>query len=282
MGQAVSGKSVARKSIGGTSIDRESLPPIYAAAMPAWTASRAAAGSSSSAGFSGNRIHPTAVVGPEVELGEDNVVGAYAVLLGPCRIGSGNWIGPHAVVGTPGESRGTEHSVDDSPCGNGIVIGNGNVLREFSSIHQGLHDVTRVGDDVFLMAGAHLGHDVHVDDEVTVANAVMVGGHTWIGRRANLGLGAVVHQRSVIGPGAMIAMGAGVKAPIPPYATVAGSPARVSGVNERQALREDAGNGDHAVLDLLLAYYREKALHDGAPAWLAADVAGFEGRRDSA
>lgn len=243
--------------------------------MPAWTASPASGNSAS-----GNRIHPTAIVGPEVELGDDNIVGAYAILLGPLRIGSGNWIGPHAVVGTPGESRGAEHPTDETPCGNGIVIGSGNVLREFSSIHQGLHDVTRVGDDCFLMAGGHLGHDVHLEDEVTVANAVMVGGHTWVGRRANLGLGAVIHQRSVIGAGAMVAMGAGVKAPIPPYATVAGSPARVSGVNERQALRDDAGNGDRAVVDLLLTYYKEKALREGAPAWLTADVQAFESRHD--
>lgn len=251
------------------------IPPlsIYAPAMPAWTA----VGS-----HSGNRIHPTAVIGPEVELGTDNVIGAYAVLLGPATLGSGNWIGPHAVVGTPGESRGAEHPADDSPCGNGIHIGNGNVLREFSSIHQGLHDVTRVGDDCFVMAGGHLGHDVHLDDEVTIANAVMVGGHTWVGRRANLGLGAVVHQRSVVGAGAMIAMGAGVKAPIPPYATVAGSPARVSGVNERQALRDDAGNGDPAVVELLLGYYKARSLEDGAPAWLLDDVRRFEQRRDSA
>ena len=235
--------------------------------MPAWTPTRPPAA---------NRIHPTAVIGDEVELGDGNVIGAYAVLLGPARIGSGNWIGPHAVVGTPGESRGATHPSADEPCGNGLVIGDGNVLREFSSIHQGLHDVTRVGDDCFLMAGGHLGHDVHLGDEVTVANAVMVGGHTWVGRRANLGLGAVIHQRSVIGAGAMVAMGAGVKAPIPPYATVAGSPARVSGVNARQALREDAGNGDQAVVDLLTAYYRVRALTSGAPAWLAQDVRRYE------
>ena len=35
-----------------------------------------------------NRIHPTAVLGPGVELGSGNVVGPYAVVLGPCRIGT--------------------------------------------------------------------------------------------------------------------------------------------------------------------------------------------------
>jgi UDP-N-acetylglucosamine acyltransferase len=247
--------------------------------MSAWSAAGASpAGRPGSR--SGNRVHPTAVVGPDVELGTGNVVGAYAVLLGPTRLGDDNWIGPHAVLGTPGESRGAEHPVDDTPCGRGVVIGSGNVFREFSSVHQGLHDVTRIGNACFLMAGGHVGHDVQLDDEVTVANAVMLGGHSWVGRRANLGLGTVVHQRSVIGAGAMVAMGAGVKAPVPPYATVAGSPARVSGVNERQALRDDAGAGDRGVLDLLTAYYRDRALPPDVPAWLVEDVRRFEARRD--
>src|SRR5438105_9878108 len=41
----------------------------------------------------GNRIHPTAVVGDAVDLGEGNVIGPYAVVLGPCRMGDDNWIG---------------------------------------------------------------------------------------------------------------------------------------------------------------------------------------------
>ncbi len=54
-----------------------------------------------------NRIHPTAVLGPGVELGSGNVVGLYAVVLGPCRIGDDDWIGPHVVPGTRRRSAGT-------------------------------------------------------------------------------------------------------------------------------------------------------------------------------
>jgi UDP-N-acetylglucosamine acyltransferase len=243
----------------------------YAAVVAAWTADDPSARPTD-----GNRIHPTAVVGAGVELGTGNIIGAYAVLVGPLTLGNDNWIAAHAVVGTPGESRGAVHPVADAPCGNGCVIGNGNVLREFSSVHNGLHEITRIGNDCFVMAGAHVGHDVQLGNEVTIANAVMLGGHTWIGRRANVGLGAVVHQRSVIGAGAMVAMGAGVKAPIPPYATAAGSPARVGGVNRRQALLPDAGNGDEATLARLTDYYRSRELPADSPDWLASDVSEYE------
>ena len=56
----------------------------------------------------GSQVHPTAIVGPGVELGPDVVVGPYAVLTGPCRIGDGSWIGAHAVIGAAPEIRGHE------------------------------------------------------------------------------------------------------------------------------------------------------------------------------
>ena len=31
-----------------------------------------------------NEIHPTAIIGPGVELGDGNIVGPYAVIQGPC------------------------------------------------------------------------------------------------------------------------------------------------------------------------------------------------------
>ena len=45
-----------------------------------------------------NEIHPTAIVGPDVRLGDNNTVGPFAVLDGEIVIGNGNSIGPHAVV----------------------------------------------------------------------------------------------------------------------------------------------------------------------------------------
>ena len=38
----------------------------------------------------GNAIHPTAVLGPEVDLGSGNTIGPGVVLLGPLRIGDDN------------------------------------------------------------------------------------------------------------------------------------------------------------------------------------------------
>jgi UDP-N-acetylglucosamine acyltransferase len=182
----------------------------------------------------GNRIHPTAVVGAGVELGDGNVVGPFTVLVGPCRIGDDNWIGPHVTIGTPAEHRDGPHPVawDGELAGAGVVIGSRNRVREYVSVHQGTGRATRIGDDCYLLARSHAGHDVWLADDVTLACAAQLGGHTHVWPHATVGMGALVHQRARIGPGAMVGMGAAVRGDVPAFAVSVGQPARVTAVNE--------------------------------------------------
>ncbi|HEX6499584.1 MAG TPA: UDP-N-acetylglucosamine acyltransferase [Micromonosporaceae bacterium] len=180
-----------------------------------------------------NRIHSTAIIGVGVELGDDNVVGPYTVIVGPTRIGSGNWIAPHVSIGTPGEYRGGAHPVgwDGELDGTGVLIGDRSVIREFVTINQGTKETTVVGDDCYLLARSHVGHDCVLDRAVTLADTVQLGGHTQVGAWANIGMSTVVHQRGRIGPGAMIGMGSAVRRPVAPFTIAVGNPARVTGVN---------------------------------------------------
>lgn len=180
-----------------------------------------------------NRIHPTAIIGEGVTLGSGNVIGPYAVLLGPCVIGDGNWIAPHVLVGAPGEVRGSDHGAAwDGECvGTGVVIGDKNVLREFVTVHQGHYDRTVIGSDCFIMNRTEVSHDSHVADRVTISPQVTLGGHSQIGLGATLGIGTVLHQFRVIGPGAMIGMGSVVTHDVPPFSKAYGNPCRVAGAN---------------------------------------------------
>jgi UDP-N-acetylglucosamine acyltransferase len=180
-----------------------------------------------------NRIHPTAVIGAGVELGDDNVVGPYTVIVGPARIGDGNWIGPHVCIGTPPEYRGKPHPAgwDDEQAGAGVVVGDRNIIREYTAITQGTASPTTVGNECYLLARCQVGHDSVLHNLVTMANAVELGGHTNVWSWANLGIGAVVHQRTHIGPGAMVGMGSAVVKDVVPFSVTKGSPARTTGVN---------------------------------------------------
>jgi UDP-N-acetylglucosamine acyltransferase len=193
-----------------------------------------------------NSIHSSAVVAAEVELGEGNVIGPGVVLLGPLTVGDGNWFGAHTVIGAPAEIRGIDHGAawDGQTVGTGITIGNGNVFREYVTIHQGHYDRTVVGDDCYLMNKVYIGHDGHLGDGVTMASSVTCGGHVHVGSGANLGMNTVVHQRRRIGPGAMVGMGSVVTRDLPPYAKAYGNPCRVRGANtvgmERSGLPVEA------------------------------------------
>ncbi len=210
-----------------------------------------------------NRIHPSAFVGPGVEFGDGNVVGPHAVILGPTFIGNDNYIAPSAVIGAPGEMYGSHHPAawEGELVGSGIHIGDRNVIREQVSIQAPDEGETRIGDDCYMMTKSHLPHDGVLEDGVVVACAVLIGGHGRIGAGSNLGLGAVLHQRLVVGPGAMVGMGSVVTKPVPPFAMAYGSPARVKGVNVVGMQRKGI---DDELIEVVAAAYAEDPTGESA------------------
>jgi UDP-N-acetylglucosamine acyltransferase len=148
-------------------------------------------------------------------------------------LGDDNWIGTGVVIGAPPEVRSWPHPPDalERSSGNGITIGDGNVLREYVQVHQGWKERTRIGDGAFIMNQCYLAHDAVVDDGATLASSVLLAGHVHVGAGANLGLGTAVHQFRTVGRGAMIGMSSAVTRDIPPFAKAYGNPAAVRGAN---------------------------------------------------
>jgi UDP-N-acetylglucosamine acyltransferase len=201
-----------------------------------------------------NRIHPTAVLGPQVELGSGNVIGPFCVLQGPVVIGDDNYLASHVSIGGAAEVRGHrfEPSWEEPFDGNGVTIGSRNVFKEFVAVNGGWATQTELGDDGFFMGLAHLNHDVAVGDEVTVSGSAVVAGHVTIEDGANLGLGVTVHQRRTIGAGAMIGMQAAVTRDLPPYVVSAGVPARPLRLNTYRLTRLGVPDEAHAQLEAVL------------------------------
>jgi UDP-N-acetylglucosamine acyltransferase len=203
-------------------------------------------------------IHPTAVIGPGVELGTGVQVGPYAVLTGPLVVGDRVWIGAGALLGAPPEV--TSARMNLAWAGDleheGVVIEADVVVREAVIVHQGTRRPTTVGAGSWLLNRAYLAHDVVLGAGVVVSAGVSIGGHATIGARANLGMNAAVHQRRAVGPGAMVGMSTPVSRDVPPFGLVHGNPPRLHGVNTF-ALRRDGFAPD--VGDRLLAAYRDTA-----------------------
>lgn len=157
-----------------------------------------------------NTIHPTAVIGKNVELG------------------TGNYIGPHCVIGYPAEWK-SKWGTDPGK----VVIGNDNIITGLVTIDAGGTGITHIGHGCFIMKHAHIGHDSIIEDFVTISCGAKIGGHTHIMEGATVGLNASIHQKQIIGAWSMIGMGAVIpkKVLIQPFNKYAGNPVRLLGVN---------------------------------------------------
>jgi UDP-N-acetylglucosamine acyltransferase len=177
-------------------------------------------------------IHPTAIVDPEAVIAPDVQVGPYAIVEGAVEIGPGSVIEGHASLSGPltmGRDNFVGHAavLGKSPQHRdyrgeptGIQIGDGNVFREFVTVHRGTvqgRGVTTVGNRNMFMCGSHLGHDACVGSGCTIVNNALVGGHVILEDDCILAGGTAVQQRCRIGRLAMLGGTGGTTKDVPPF-----------------------------------------------------------------
>ncbi|HEX5103476.1 MAG TPA: acyl-ACP--UDP-N-acetylglucosamine O-acyltransferase [Pirellulaceae bacterium] len=193
------------------------------------------------------QIHPTAIVDPRAEIGQDVVIGPYciieagAVIGDGCRLearaivksrttlGKNNEIGEGAVLG------GRAQHVQVQEPGGTLVIGDGNRIRENATIHRawGNDSVTTVGNGCMIMINAHIGHDSRIGNHCILVNNVMIAGHVTLEDRAYLAGASAVHQFTRVGKLAMVGGMAKIKQDVPPFVLIDGSTsAEVVGLNK--------------------------------------------------
>ena len=213
------------------------------------------------------RLHPTAQIHPEAKLSKDVEVGAYSVIgprvsissgtkihdhvtiIGNVTLGAGNEVFPYAVLG--GAPQDIKFKRGDTT----VKIGDGNVIREFVTIHRGTSKGTRktvIGNSNYLMAYSHVAHDCELKNNIILSNGVQLGGHVMVQDFANLGGLAAVHHFVTIGRLSFVGGLTRVVRDVPPFMTVEGNPAKVRCVNVIGCRR--AGISKKAILALKEAY----------------------------
>jgi len=113
-----------------------------------------------------------------------------------------------------------------------VKIGKRNVIREYATVHRGTKagSVTVIGDDCYLMALAHVGHNCEIGDKVIIANGALLAGYVTVGESAFISGNVVIHQFCRIGTLAMIGGFTGINKDVPPYMLVRG-PSVVRAIN---------------------------------------------------
>lgn len=190
------------------------------------------------------KIHPTAIIGKKSEIDSSVEIGPYAIIEDGVKIDKNVKIYAHAYIcGGTGIGEGTQihmgavigHLPQDLAFEGRktyLKIGKRNIIREYVTIHRGTKEntATEIGDENFLMALSHIGHNCKLGNKVILANGALLAGHVNVEDSVFIAGNVVVHQFCKIGKLAMIGGFSGVNRDIPPYMVVRG-PSRVRAVN---------------------------------------------------
>ena len=228
-------------------------------------------------------IHPTAELGADVELGPFCHIGPNCrigdgtrllnnvTLVQNVVLGEGNEIFPGAVVGATPQDK--KYQGEDS----WVIIGDNNVVRECVTINGGTalgRGITRIGSRNLIMASCHIAHDCILENDITMANNVLLGGHIKIEHHASFGGLAALHHFVTVGQHAFVGGLARVTQDVPPFMLVEGNPVRVWSIN-KVGLRRN-GFSPEALKALKEAHrllFRSRASRHGVLAELAANHA---------
>ncbi|HKN14868.1 MAG TPA: acyl-ACP--UDP-N-acetylglucosamine O-acyltransferase [Candidatus Binatus sp.] len=177
------------------------------------------------------RIHPTSVVGPNVELAAGVEIGPLCLLDGKIRIGARTrLIGHVTILGItelgadnvlhPGAVIGDEpQDLTYTGVARSVKIGDRNIFREYTTVHRGCEhgDVTIMGNDNFMMQNAHVAHDCRIGNSTIIAGGALLAGWVELGDRALVSGNCVVHQYTRIGRLAMMRGLSRTSRDVPPF-----------------------------------------------------------------
>jgi len=185
-------------------------------------------------------VHPTAEIAPDVEIGPFCFIGPecrvgegtrlhnHVTLVANVTLGAHNEVFPSAVIG--GLPQDKKYDGEDSR----LVIGDHNVIRECVTISTGTKlggGLTQIGNRNLIMASCHIAHDCILEDDIVVANNVLLGGHVKVESFASFGGLAAVHHFVTVGRHAFVGGPSVVTQDVPPFITIAGQPCAPHGIN---------------------------------------------------
>jgi UDP-N-acetylglucosamine acyltransferase len=168
------------------------------------------------------------VIGSDVKIGKNTVIGPHTVIDDYVHIGEGNRIFQFCSIGAPPQDLkfGGEKTR--------VIIGNFNTIREFVTIHRATTadiGVTIIGDNNLLMAYVHIAHNCKLGNNIVMVNYAGLAGHIHIEDYAIIGGLTGIHQFCRIGAHCIIGGASAVSKDVPPYCIAQGNHAKLFGLN---------------------------------------------------
>lgn len=213
------------------------------------------------------KISNLAYVHPEAKLADSVVIDAFAFIDKDVVIDEGCHVRPHASV-LAGARIGKNNEIfegaiisanpqdfrwkgDDSM----VVIGDNNQIREQVIINRSIHKdgKTEIGNNSFIMAQTHIGHDSTIGNYCVLGNSVKIAGDVKIGDYSILSSHALVHERCEVGSWVLVKGGCRVNGNVPPFVVMAHNPITYFGVN---AYVLKKGNKSDEIINDIAKCYR--------------------------
>jgi UDP-N-acetylglucosamine acyltransferase len=217
-------------------------------------------------------IHPSSIVSPRAQLGDDCYIGPYSIVGDEVVLGDGVRLEAHCVIDGRTEIGAATHvypfvsiglaSQDLKYKGEPAMtrIGRNCSIREFVTIHRGTEGggmLTETGDNCLIMAQAHIAHDCIIGSNVIMANGATLAGHVEVAEGANIGAYSGVHQFCRIGREAYVGGYSVVVKDALPFALSVGNHARCYGLNttgmKRRGYPKEVISTLHHAFHLLLS-----------------------------
>lgn len=183
-----------------------------------------------------NIISPKAIIHNNVTIGDNNYIEDDVVIYPNCKIGSNNKIHnsvkiysnaeigndntffPRNIIGEHPISSNDSHQIyEKTPLFKGVIIGNNNFFHVNNIVFSGLDNITTIGDHNKFLAENSIAHDVIIKNHVTFYHRVITGGYSVYLDYSNIGMGAVINQRNIVGQYSMIASNNTISKPVFPY-----------------------------------------------------------------
>ena len=175
------------------------------------------------------KIDSGCLIEKDVVIEKGTKISKGVIIKSGVRIGENNEIHPYSVIGDMPQDIKHEKKTGK------IVIGDSNTIREFSTINLPIGEATetKIGNNNYMMAYSHVGHNCKIGNNVLLVNGATLGGYSEVEDFAYISAFVPVHQWVRIGSYSLIGGGFRIIKDLVPFAMAAGSPLRVISYNSR-------------------------------------------------